>query len=148
MCIYGYRTTIYRNKIMIKDRYDYDIGGRFFFMNMNNKNCFFFIYQNGFRQIVMPNGKVIDITSCDDGCFIEVEGDMNKIVKELNKFIEHKIIEVYCDSNSIVSHSYFNGAEIKRHMGYYEYDAIWIKDKSIKDDCSVEYLIEGKKYYE
>ena len=108
-----------------------------------DKNCFFFILQSGFKQIIMPNGKVINLKTCDDGCYIEVEGDMEEVTKELNQFIGHTIIYICCDSNSIMTFGYFNGAEIVKHLGYYEYKAIWIKQNPINENFKTEYIIKG-----
>ncbi|PHE64160.1 hypothetical protein COF68_04750 [Bacillus toyonensis] len=86
------------------------------------KKPLFFIYQNGFRQISLPpkgdshrNFTIINITSCDDGCLLTVEGNMKETVNKLNKFKGYPIVEIYCDTNETSNNGYkLKGASIRK----------------------------------
>ncbi|HHT7008737.1 TPA: hypothetical protein ACTZ3A_001276 [Bacillus cereus] len=86
-----------------------------------DKKPLFFIYQNGFSQISLPpkqegyrNFEVIHLTSCDDGCLVTVDADMLLVAEELNKFINYPIVNIYCDTNSIVVGDVFMGANVRK----------------------------------
>jgi DnaJ-class molecular chaperone len=74
---------------------------------------------------------------------------MEKVVGKLNKFIGHHIIEIQCDSNSIISHCYLEGAEIvhytngsgnKRKAIYFKTKPIPIGSKTLeKGEDGIEY---------
>ncbi|MFJ8531188.1 hypothetical protein [Bacillus sp. NPDC094106] len=86
-----------------------------------DKKPLFFIYQNGFRQISLPpkqegyrNFEVLNLSSCDDGCLVTVDGDMLSVAEKLNEFINHPIVNIYCDTNSIVEGDVFLGAKVQK----------------------------------
>ncbi|MEC2463872.1 hypothetical protein P9X10_02995 [Bacillus cereus] len=87
-----------------------------------SKKPLFFIYQNGFRQISLPptqegyrNPRIINITSCDDGCLLTVSENIEEVVEELNKFKDHPIVEIYCDENEVSNKGYkLKGASISK----------------------------------
>ncbi|MGF2716530.1 hypothetical protein ACQUY5_30680, partial [Bacillus cereus] len=91
-------------------------------LESKEKKPLFFIYQNGFRQISLPpkqdgyrNFEIINITSCDDGCLVTVEGNMEEVVEKLNQFKNYPITEIYCDTNEIASKGYkLEGASIRK----------------------------------
>lgn len=91
-------------------------------LESEQKKPLFFIYQNGFRQISLPpkedghrNTEIINLTSCDDGCLLTVEGNMKNYVDKLNKFKSHPIVEIYCDENEISNKGYkLKGASIRK----------------------------------
>ena len=94
-----------------------------------------FIYQKGFRQISLPNKEIINITSCDGGCFITTERNLKEAEKLLNKYIGLPIYEIWCDTNRIITGSILEKAEIRKHAEYeIESDYIWIYDKNIMED--------------
>ncbi|MBX9158458.1 hypothetical protein ACTFR8_22955 [Bacillus cereus group sp. MYBK15-3] len=86
-----------------------------------SKKPLFFIYQNGFRQISLPpkqegyrNFETINITSCTDGCLVTVDGDMEEAADKLNEFINHPVVNIYCDTNSISEGDVFLGAKVQK----------------------------------
>ncbi|AFQ29887.1 hypothetical protein P4493_05440 [Bacillus thuringiensis] len=91
-------------------------------LESEEKKPLFFIYQNGFRQISLPpkqegfrNFDIIQLTSCDDGCLITVEGNMEEVARELSTFVGYPIVEIYCDTNEITNYGYtLKGASIRK----------------------------------
>lgn len=94
---------------------------------------FFFINQSGWKQIVLPTGEVIDITSCDDGCYITTKDDMNEVVQKLNKFPNTPIIDIDCDHNEIGHNTIFKNAYITEHVdNLYAYKAICVVEDNVR----------------
>jgi hypothetical protein len=97
---------------------------------MEKQREFFFICQFGWRQIILPDGKVINLTSCDEGVAITVEGDLDTLMSVADRMNEFKgclVTEINCDSNEIiVSASVFTGATVLVHHSRYgaKYPAI------------------------
>lgn len=96
------------------------------------------IYEKGFKKIALPNGYVVDVTSCDDGCFITTE-DMEHDVKEINKYIGLPIYEVILDNNFIQKGFKLGNCTITMHCRYdYDYKCIHWSTKSITGDSIME----------
>lgn len=92
------------------------------------------IYKKGFREISLPNGKSIEILSCDDGCFIETK-NMDKDILELNKCIGLPIVDVYLDHNEISQGDKLGKCKIVTHKAYeYGYKCIQFSTESIYED--------------
>lgn len=96
------------------------------------------IYEKGFRKIALPNGYIIDILSCDDGCYIETENMENDII-EINKYIGLPIYEVILDNNCIYKGFKLEKCSITTHCRYdYDYKCIHWNIKSITGDNITE----------
>jgi len=99
---------------------------------------FFFILQNGWRQIVLPNGEVVNINTCKDGVFITIEENLDKVVEQLNEFKGYEIVKIHCDSNEITKGFSFVDAEIVDHEGR---RSIYLRVKSVTgDNCIVDII--------
>lgn len=103
------------------------------------KKHFIFIYQNGWHQIVTPEGRVFNVNFCDDGCVIRTDEPLDEVVADLNRFIGHPIVEIYCDDPSVTTHEVFTGAS----LGDYDYGSpvILIKVDSLTNN--LVYTIVG-----
>lgn len=72
--------------------------------------------QEGFR-----NFDIIQLTSCDDGCLITVEGNMEEVARELSTFVGYPIVEIYCDTNEITNYGYtFKGCKYSKRKRWRE----------------------------
>lgn len=95
------------------------------------------ILEKGFTKIALPDGYVIDILSCDDGCFITtdtIEYDIEKI----NKCIGLPVYDVCLDNNSIDKGFKLEKCEITTHCKYENYyRCIFWNTKSITNDNRV-----------
>lgn len=95
------------------------------------------ILEKGFSKISLPNGYVIDITSCDDGCYITTK-DIENDINEINKYIGLPIYEVILDNNKIEKGLKLCECKITTHCRYdNEYKCIFWNTKSITDDNMV-----------
>lgn len=98
----------------------------------------FCIYEKGFRKIALPNGYVINVTSCDDGCYIETEDMLNDIEK-INKYIGLPVYEIYLDNNCIEKGDKLEECKITTHCRYdYNCKCIYWNTKSITGDNIVK----------
>lgn len=103
----------------------------------------FFILQNGFRQISLPNEEVINITSCDGGCFLTTERDLKESEVLLNKYIGLPIYYVCCDENYIHTGTVLSEAKIVKHAPYeFEDDYLYIYDKVVTEDGRIVMVVE------
>ena len=92
------------------------------------------IFEKGFKKISLPNSYIINITSCDDGCYITTK-NINKDLEELNKFIGLPIYDIFLDDNSISAGYKLGECKIVSHIKYENpYNAIYFNDISINGD--------------
>ena len=90
-----------------------------------------FIYQEGFSQISLPpiqenqfNFDVINIKSCDDGCLITTDCDLEVAYNKVKQFLGREVVNVYCDSNTVTKGCIL--IECKLTKGNYGEDCILI----------------------
>lgn len=95
---------------------------------MNKIIC---ILEKGFSKIALPNGYIIDILSCDDGCFITTK-NMKKDIDEINKYIGLPIYDVILDNNCIEKGFKLGKCKFTTHYKYdYDYRCIFFNTESI-----------------
>jgi len=86
-----------------------------------------FTFKRGFRSITLPTGDFIEVTSCDDGCYIttdDIQGDCDMIAL----FIGHPVKEVYCDDGTERTGYVLEKCKIVDHTAYenrYKAILIW-----------------------
>ena len=98
------------------------------------------ILERGFSKIALPDGYVIDITSCDDGCYIETK-DMQKDIEEINKYIGLPVYEVCLDNNTIEKGFKLGICKFTTHCKYdYGYNCIFFNTESTTGDNMIEYV--------
>lgn len=92
------------------------------------------ILEKGFKKKGLPNGEVIDVTSCYNGCMITTT-NLKEDVEKINKYKGFPIYEVCLDNNNIYKGEMLVEATIVKHAPYEnEYDHIFFNTKSIKGD--------------
>lgn len=93
------------------------------------------ILEKGFSKIALPNGEVITIESCDDGCFITTK-NIEEDIKKINKYIGLPIYEVALDNNNISKGFKLGECKITKHSKYDDnyYDCIFWHSISIIGD--------------
>lgn len=92
------------------------------------------ILEKGFKKIALPNGYVIDITSCDDGCYITTK-NMKKDIDEINKYIGTPVYEVLLDNNYIEKGYKLGECKLTTHCKYEDdYKCIFFNTESITGD--------------
>lgn len=102
-----------------------------------NRNKIICILEKGFSKIALPDGYVIDITSCDDGCYITTN-DLEKDIGEINKYVGLPIYEVILDNNYIEKGFKLCKCKITTHCKYdYDYKCIFWNVESITGDNKV-----------
>ena len=95
------------------------------------------ILEKGFTKIALPNGYVVNITSCDNGCYITTD-DMVKDIKEINKYVGLPIYEVALDNNCINKGFKLGICKLTPYCKYdYDYDSIFWHTESITGDNMV-----------
>ena len=96
------------------------------------------ILEKGFSKIALPDGYVVNILTCDDGCFITTD-NIKKDIKKINKYIGFPIYEICLDNNNNISKGFrLEKCEITNHNLYdFEYACIFWNTKSISGDNHV-----------
>ena len=98
------------------------------------------ILEKGFRKISLPNGYIIDIVSCYDGCYIETK-NMKKDIEEINKYIGLPVYEICLDDNRIEKGFKLCECKLTTHCKYdYDYNCIYWNTISINGDNMVEII--------
>jgi hypothetical protein len=101
---------------------------------MNKIIC---ILEKGFSKIALPNGDVINITSCDDGCYITTD-NMEKDIEAINKYVGLPVYEIALDNNCISKGYKLGECKITNHCKYdYGYKCIFWNTESITGDNTV-----------
>ena len=96
------------------------------------------IFEKGFSKISLPDRYIINVDSCDDGCYITTKNMIDDL-NELNKFIDYPIYNVFLDDNSIEKGYKLGECKIVSHIKYdIPYDAIYFNDISITGDNIVK----------
>lgn len=92
------------------------------------------ILEKGFKKIALPNGEVINITSCDDGCYITTN-NIKKDIERINNYIGLPIYEVFLDNNYIEKGYKLGKCKLTKHCKYdYDYECIFWNMESITND--------------
>ncbi|EQB4340421.1 hypothetical protein ACYJ2U_001686 [Clostridium botulinum] len=99
---------------------------------MNKIIC---IFEKGFRKIALPNGDIINVISCDNGCLITTN-NMKKDIKNLNKYIGLPIYEVLLDNNYIEKGNKLEKCKITNHPEY-NYKCIVFNTRSTTGDHKI-----------
>ena len=65
------------------------------------------IFEKGFSKISLPNRYIINVDSCDDGCYITTKNMIDDL-NELNKFIDYQIEFFRAGLNAVIK-KWING---------------------------------------
>ena len=82
------------------------------------KPSVYFMLHHGFQKIILPDGYVVDIESCDDGCYITTEQPMQEACDRIAKFIGSQVVQICCDSNEVRQGYVLRKAKIVIHTAY------------------------------